>query len=146
MVGVKPSSDPIDQYLEDVNALQRLTQLDDATRFCLVCAQCRLAVEAALTRLHRQRQLSAGIPHEEVDQALRGATGLAGLVVLCFPEPGSRPQAALQERYGRDVGPLWEALRAGNHGKPDESPLTTKEVARQTRKLLRALRQPDDAA
>jgi predicted ATPase len=138
LVELRRISDPVQMYLDDARALARTTQLSEAARGVVVAGLCRGAIEAACHEVVRRRRLGKGVPHADVERALTDAQKLyeiASLALFDDPARGGEVIARIN-RYGRDLGTAFVAVKDGSHkGYTGALPALVEDVARLSRTL-----------
>lgn len=88
-VQVRRVGDPVDAYLDDARAIARTEEMSASARALVAVTLCRSAVEAAAHEKIRRVRLTAGIPHHEVETAIRDLRTVHEAVTLAvFDDPG----------------------------------------------------------
>ncbi len=70
-VQVRTVGDPVSAYLDDARAIARTADMPEQTRALVAVTLCRSALEAAAHTKIRQVRLAAGVPHADVEAAIR---------------------------------------------------------------------------
>jgi energy-coupling factor transporter ATP-binding protein EcfA2 len=112
------NDDPVMCYLDDARALARARDLPDEARAVVVAGFCRSAIEAACHEAVRNRRVSAGARHVEIEQALSAAHTLhqvAALALLDDDSRGDQVLSILRTRYGPAAVAAFNAAKAGPH-------------------------------
>lgn len=117
VVEVRKSLDPVRAHIEDALALVHTTDLPNPVLRRTVPGFCRAALESALISVIRRRQLLAGKPHSEVEEALAKGGKLTPLAALAFfddRERGSEVMARVN-KYGGWAGDAFKQCNEGAH-------------------------------
>jgi recombinational DNA repair ATPase RecF len=117
-VELKKNDDPVICYLDDARALARTRDLPEEARAVVVAGFCRSALEAACHETIRNRRISAGASHSEIDKALARAHTLHQVVALALFDDASRGDQVLSKlrtRYGPTAVTAFNAAKAGPH-------------------------------
>lgn len=109
---------PAQRALNDAWAVAKTPEVGRVVAGKVVPGFCRAAVEAALTELIRGQKLGKGCTHEEVEEALEGATTLRKLVALFFWDDIGRGGDVKQRlaQVGRTHIKTFNDLNEGTHG------------------------------
>ena len=117
-VELKKNDDPVLCYLDDARALARTRDLPEEARAVVVAGFCRSALEAACHETIRNRRISAGARHSDIEQALVRAQTLHQIVALALFDDASRGDqvlSSLRTRYGATAINAFNAAKAGPH-------------------------------
>jgi len=117
-VELKKNDDPVLCYLDDARALARTRDLPEEARAVVVAGFCRSALEAACHETIRNRRISAGARHSDIEQALVRAQTLHQIVALALFDDASRGDqvvSSLRTRYGATAINAFKAAKAGPH-------------------------------
>jgi energy-coupling factor transporter ATP-binding protein EcfA2 len=117
-VELKKNDDPVTCYLDDARALARTRDLSEEARAVVVAGFCRSALEAACHEKIRNRRISAGASHSEIDQALARAHTLYQVAALALFDDASRGDQVLSKlrtSYGPAAVTAFNAAKSGPH-------------------------------
>lgn len=112
------NDDPVLCYLDDARAVARARELPEEARAVVVAGFCRSALEAACHETIRNRRISAGTGHAEIEQALGRAHTLHQVAALALFDDDSRGEqvlSAIRSRYGPSAVAAFSAAKAGPH-------------------------------
>jgi predicted ATPase len=117
VVEVRTALDPVRAHIEDALALVHTTGLPKDVLRSLVPGFCRSALEASFISLIRRRRLTAGRPHSEVEEELKGAgrlTPLAALALFDDKEKGGDVMKRVNQ-FGSWAGDVFKQSKEGVH-------------------------------
>ncbi len=117
-VELKKNDDPVICYLDDARALARTHDLPQEARAVVVAGFCRSALEAACHETIRNRRISAGVSHAQIDEALTHAHTLHQVAALALFDDASRGDQVLSKlrtSYGPAAVTAFNAAKAGPH-------------------------------
>ncbi|MCP2339535.1 AAA family ATPase [Actinomadura rupiterrae] len=139
LVRVRKVEDEVSRALADARAVAASVELPPDAAFMVASGLCRTALEAACVEVYRRGRLSTGIPHTEVEAALRDARTLSDLVSLAaFGERRRRDDVQAQlERIGPWAVQAYRMCNRGVHGAPSAADLNgfVRHVDRLTRRI-----------
>ncbi len=141
VVEVRPWLDPVRRHLYEAKQLTREEdRLGPELTGRVVPGLCRMALEAACAARVRRTRLAAGVPHEEVQQALSEAHKLHALVTLAlFDDPARHAETygRLSNQHGAWAIDLLKVVNEGSHfGWSRDLPLLVDRTRRLAQGLL----------
>ncbi|MEV0428503.1 AAA family ATPase [Micromonospora sp. NPDC050495] len=120
VVTLRRGSDPVRRYLDDAHALARTEEIAAEVRGPVVAELCRSAIEAACHRIVWQRRAARGVPYDEIEAAVVGASRrLATTVALALFDDAGRGGDVpryLSRRHGSRAVDAYQACKEGVHG------------------------------
>jgi recombinational DNA repair ATPase RecF len=124
-VEVRETSAPWRRHLDDAAALARSEPVPELVRRRTVPGFCRLALEAAALDRYRATALGEGATHDEVEQALAGATTLVTTLALGLFGDARRGGDVYPrlDRRGRWAADAVRACNRGSHAGFDGDPV-----------------------
>ncbi|MFU8874353.1 AAA family ATPase [Micromonospora sp. SL4-19] len=120
VVTLRPGSDPVRRHLDDAYALAGNEEIAAEVRGPVVAELCRSAIEAACHRIVWRRRVARGVPHDEIEAAIVGAsrrlnTTLA-LALFDDADRGGDVLGYLGRWHGSRAVGAYRACKEGVHG------------------------------
>ncbi|HEY1698810.1 MAG TPA: AAA family ATPase [Trebonia sp.] len=145
VVRLASADDPVKRYIDDAFALAMTKRLDGGVKAVAVAGMCRFAIEAACVEKLRAWWLRDGVPHASVEALLEKAPKLAEKVSLVlFGDKDHRAyeiRDELRQRGEHRGNAFVQAFSAANDGTHGVYSGDVKQLAKDTEKLARELRQ-----
>ena len=117
VVELREALHPVKAYIDDAFALINTKELPEDVRNRVVPGFCRSAIEAACHEVVRRRNLTKGLPNEEIEDRLIRAGTLSKTAALAFFDDEDRAGDVMNRlnQWGGWAGDAFKIVNKGAH-------------------------------